>query len=264
MIMILLEPNSVANNTSLRLYAINKWANENNVEIVFHIHFNDYRGRNLDQPGKYSGFSIYVPEYQLPNHQASSELAKSLKNQLEKYFAKSDLPAESSILIEDQELIAVGSNASRDGISVLTEYGYIYEPQFAKKGLRAIVLKEMAYQTYIGIKKNFDKNSSFINTRETNLLPYTWNKTLKKGMEGSEDVIRLQIALLKEGLYPPNSKTLEECPLSGAFKSCTFESIKKFQEKYAKDILSKNGKTEKTNGYAGPKTLAKLNEIYGK
>ena len=127
------EHNSVANNTSLRLYAINKWANENDVEIVFHIHFNDYPGRNLDQPGKYSGFSIYIPEYQLPNHITSSGLAKSLKNQLEKYFAKSDLPIESSILIEDQELIAVGSNASRDGISVLTEYGYIYEPQFAKK-----------------------------------------------------------------------------------------------------------------------------------
>ena len=74
--------NSAADNDSLRLYAINKWANENNIEVVFHIHFNDYPGRKWNQSGKYSGFSIYVPEYQLPNHRASSELAKPLKNQL--------------------------------------------------------------------------------------------------------------------------------------------------------------------------------------
>ena len=151
------EHNSAADDDSLKLYAVNKWANENNVEVVFHIHFNDYPGRNLNRPGKYSGFSIYVPEYQLPNNRSSSELAKSLKNQLEKYSAKSNLPAESSILIEDQELIAIGSNASRDGISVLTEYGYIYEPQFANKETRSVALKEAAYQTYLGIKKFLTK-----------------------------------------------------------------------------------------------------------
>ena len=124
------EHNFATVDTALKLYAINKWANENNIEIVFHIHFNDYPGRKFNQIGEYTGFSIYVPEYQLPNHRASSKLAESLKNQLEKYFTKSDLPAESSALIEDQELIAVGSNASRDGVSVLVEYGYIYEPPF--------------------------------------------------------------------------------------------------------------------------------------
>ena len=29
---------------ALRLYGVNKWANENNVDIVLHIHFNDYAG----------------------------------------------------------------------------------------------------------------------------------------------------------------------------------------------------------------------------
>ena len=80
--------NSAKDDDSLRLYAINKWANENKIEIVFHIHFNDYPGRKLNQVGEYAGFSIYVPEYQLPNHRASSELADSLKNQMEKIFCQ--------------------------------------------------------------------------------------------------------------------------------------------------------------------------------
>ena len=144
--------NPATDDDSLKLYAVNKWANENNIEIVFHIHFNDYPGRKFNQIGEYTGFSIYIPEYQLPNHRASSELAESLKNQMEKYFAASDLPAESSALIEDQELIAVGSNASRDGVSVLVEYGYIYEPPFRNEEAREAMFKELAYQTYIGIK----------------------------------------------------------------------------------------------------------------
>ena len=86
-------------------------------------------------------------------------------------------------MIEDQELIAIGSNASRDGISVLTEYGYIYEPQFANKETRSVALKEAAYQTYLGIKKFFDENTLPINNYETTLLPHKWNNPLKMGWE---------------------------------------------------------------------------------
>src|SRR3989344_5136666 len=241
-----------------------KWANENNIEVVFHIHFNDYPGRKWDQPGKYSGFSIYVPEYQLPNHRASSEVAKPLKNQLEKYFAKSDLSAGSFILIEDQELIAVGSNASRDGVSVLTEYGYIYEPRFTNKETREVILKELAYQTYLGIKKFFGDTNLLAGNYETTLLPHIWDNPLKKGVVSeSKGILYLQMALHKEGLYPPENKTFNDCPLSGVFGNCTFEAVKNFQEKYADEILAENGKTEKASGFAGPKTLAKLNEIYG-
>ena len=256
--------NSAADNDSLRLYAINKWANENNIEVVFHIHFNDYPGRKLDKLGEYSGFSIYVPEYQLPNHRASSEVAKPLKNQLEKYFAKSDLPAESFALIEDHELIAIGSNASRDGVSVLTEYGYIYEPRFTNKETRGVILKELAYQTYVGIKKFFNGNDLPASNYETTLLPHIWNNPLKKGAASeSKDTLYLQMALRQEGLYPPENKTFNDCPLSGVFGNCTFEAVKKFQEKYADEILTENDKIEKASGFAGPKTLAKLNELYG-
>lgn len=255
--------NFATNDDSLKLYAINKWANENNVEIVFHIHFNDYPGRKFNQVGEYAGFSVYVPEYQLPNHRASSELGRSLKNQLEKYFAKSDLPAESSALIEDQELIAVGSNASRDGVSVLVEYGYIYEPPFRNEEIREAMFKELAYQTYIGIKKFFDDTISLADDYETTLLPHKWANPLKKGIKESRDALSLQMALSKEELYPPADKTFDDCPINGLFGNCTFESVKDFQKKYANEILAENGKTEKASGFAGPKTLAKLNELYG-
>ena len=99
---------------------------------------------------------------------------------MEKYFAASDLPAESSALIEDQELIAVGSNASRDGVSVLVEYGYIYEPPFRNEEAREAMFKELAYQTYIGIKKFLAMPPPLLDNYETALLPYSWNNHLKK------------------------------------------------------------------------------------
>lgn len=256
--------NSAKDDDSLRLYAINKWANENKVEIVLHVHFNDYSGRNLNQVGEYSGFSIYIPEHQLPNNRSSSELAKSFKNQMEKYFAKSDLPAESSALIEDQELIAVGSNASRDGISVLVEYGYIYEPPFRNKETREAMFKELAYQTYAGIKKFFGDTALPLSNYETTLLPHKWNNPLKKGPGESKDNLYLQMALHQEGLYPPVGKTSDDCPINGIFGNCVFEAVKKFQEKYTREILAEGDKIETASGFAGPKTLAKLNEIYGK
>ena len=49
-----------------RLYGINKWVDENNIDIVVHIHFNDYPGHG-SAPGKYLGFAIYVPEKQYDN-----------------------------------------------------------------------------------------------------------------------------------------------------------------------------------------------------
>src|SRR3989344_6602804 len=113
--------NPAADNTSVNLYGINKWANENSIDIVLHIHFNDYPGRRYDEPGEYRGFSIYVPEGQLPNSRASKALADSIRTQLEQFFPGSDFPKETDVVIEDQQLIAVGSNASRDGVSILLE-----------------------------------------------------------------------------------------------------------------------------------------------
>ena len=148
--------NPAADNTSLNLYAINKWANDNNIDLVIHIHFNDYPGRKYDLPGKHSGFAIYIPERQLPNYRTSLEIAESIKTEFETILEPSNFPKEKDTIIEDQQLIAVGSNASRDGASILIEYGYIYENKVYDKNLREQTLTNMAYKTYLGIKNYFE------------------------------------------------------------------------------------------------------------
>ncbi len=259
--------NPAADNVSLNLYAINKWANDNNIDIVIHVHFNDYPTRYYGWPGKYSGFSIYVPESQLPNSEASIDLANNIRGRLEKYFAKSNFPGEADTVVEDQQLIAVGSNASRDGVSVLVEYGYIYEPQIRSNSLRSTTMKEMAFQTFLGTKDFFRKNLSEGDSRppsqdsgvagaaisnRTTLLPYKWENVLQKGIKDSLDVLHLQAALHESGFYPPKGKTLSNCPMSGNFGNCTWEAVCEFQKKYDLGCV----------GVVGPNTLEKLNELY--
>ena len=252
------QHNPAADNISLNLYAINKWANDNDIDAVLHVHFNDYPTRPRNWPGKYSGFAIYVPEKQLPNSEASLELAESIKERFEKYFAKSNFPGESDTIIEDQQLIAIGSNASRNGVSVLIEYGYLYEPQFRNSELRSLSMNELALQTYSAIKDCFVGHPM---SHSTTLLPHNWEQTLKKGMKGLKDVIHLQAALHKENLYPPAGKDLSDCPINGNFGSCTFSAARAFQEKYKDDILTPFG-LEHGTGFVGAKTLDKLNELY--
>lgn len=112
---------------SLRLYGINKWATENDFDFVIHVHLNDYPGRKMDSIGKYKGFSIYVPEKQLPNHDASLKLAEAVQVKIQNVLAKSNFPQEIENIIEDQDLIAVGANHTLGIPSILIEYGYIYE-----------------------------------------------------------------------------------------------------------------------------------------
>lgn len=150
--------NSATNDTAKTLYGINKWANDNNIDIVLHLHFNDYPGRKYESIGKYKGFSIYIPDNQLPNHRASMGIAQSVRRELRKVEPESNFPREKDIVIEDQELIAIGSNASRTGVSILIEYGYIYESKLTNKNTRSAFLQQLAYQTYLGVKSFFEKN----------------------------------------------------------------------------------------------------------
>lgn len=150
--------NPAADNTSQILYGINKWANDNDIDIVIHIHLNDYPGRKYDMPGKYTGFAIYVPDGQFPNGKASTEVARHIRDELEKIADGSNFPKEKDVIIEDQQLIAVGSNASREGVSILIEYGYIYESKFLNKELRPFVLRELAEATQRGLNNFFRQN----------------------------------------------------------------------------------------------------------
>ncbi len=119
--------NYAPKDVSLRLYAINKWATEQDFDLILHVHFNDYPGRKKNSVGKYKGFAIYVPEKQLPNSDESLTFAEILKNNLQRHIPVSNLPLEKQGIVEDQTLIAVGANHTLNIPALLVEYGYIYE-----------------------------------------------------------------------------------------------------------------------------------------
>lgn len=139
-----------------RLYGINLWANNNKVDIVLHIHFNDYPRTRQDVPGRYRGFAIYIPESQFPNARVSRAIAESVMARLNTTLTVSDYPQEEAGIIEDQELIAVGSYASLYPASLLIEYGYIYEPHVFEPLLREQLFPALAELTYRGVVDFFE------------------------------------------------------------------------------------------------------------
>jgi N-acetylmuramoyl-L-alanine amidase len=273
------EHNFAAPEVVLKLYGINKWANENKVDIVLHLHFNDYPGRPRTAEGKYSGFSMYVPESQFSNSKGSMPLAKLIKNRLDVLYPQSNLPTESGGIIESQELIAIGANNTLDSAAVLIEYGYIYEPIVSNPELRLTSLSDLALQTYSGVldffdeeKQNpfirrleaaendgadFSKKVKSVNNFSTRFMPYEWRNDLIRGelREGpfEKDIASLQVAMILEGIYPPSGETKNDCGITGYFGRCTETAVKLFQEKY--NIYP-------ANGVVGALTRAKLNEIY--
>lgn len=234
------------------LYGVNKWSNENNIDLVIHVHFNDYGGRTWNKEGIYNGFTIYVPDSQLKNSAISKPIAESVFYSLAQFSPISNLPGEAGGVTEDKELIAIGSQNTLDAASMLIEYGYIYEPQLTATVTRKVVLDDYAYRTYLGVKKFFGGSS----TRKIDSLifPKVFSKELKKDTKPSVDVLALQMALVKQGLYPADGLTLNVCPISGVFGSCTENAVKEFQQK---------NKLPST-GLVGALTRAKLNLFYSK
>ncbi|MBI4120026.1 MAG: N-acetylmuramoyl-L-alanine amidase [Parcubacteria group bacterium] len=248
--------NTAAADVALKLYGVNKWANDNGMNIVIHIHFNDYPGRKANLPGKYSGFSIYVPENQFSNAKASQAVAEEVFRQMAKYYPMSDLPKEEAGAIEDQDLIAIGANNSLDAAGVLIEYGYIYEPMFVNKSVRDKVLGDLALQTYLGLARFFgDEKKLSAREYETSFLPFRWDDVLRRGTKQSEEVVSLQAALAVENLFPPEGFDKRNCPLAGNFGDCTRLALTKFQKKHS--LASESG-------YVGQATLNKLNELFSK
>ncbi len=146
--------NTTPTTQALRLYGINKWANENKVDITLHVHFNDNYRKN-GWP-KYSGFSVYVPEQQYSNATSSVALAGDLLAELLNIGQVSTLEPESTGVVEDQDLIAIGSYNTADALSVLVEYGYIYESQFKTRDLRLAFYDKAAKATARGIVNFFE------------------------------------------------------------------------------------------------------------
>lgn len=235
--------NKAPEEVAKRLYGINLWAEENDFDLVIHIHFNDYAGRYKDKNPKYNGFSIYVPEKQLENHKISYEFAENIFNRISKYSPGSNLPLEEDGIIETQELIAIGSNETlEDTAAVLIEYGYIYEKQFTNPDIRPMIMKDLARQTYLGIKDYFGEQ---VSEEKVLHLEDLYKRDLFYTLQNYE----LQKKLASLNYYPPEEKTFNECPVSGLFSECTYEAVKKFQ---------KDNNLPST-GYVGPMTRKILN-----
>lgn len=239
----------------VRLYGINKWANENNIDLVIHVHFNDYPRRKRASPGDYSGFSIYVPEHQYSNARASKDIAEAVSEQLQTYYSQSDMPKEDVGVVEDQDLIAIGSFNTLDPASILIEYGYIYEPQFLNPTIRNKVIQDLATQTYIGIHKFFGSSMPGLAGKyNTAFLPNTWQGLIAAGVQHNLSILSLQAALTLEGVYPPEGMDKRNCPVAGTFGKCTRLALTAFQQKYG---------VSDEPGVLGQGTIATLNKLYG-
>lgn len=247
--------NVAPQNVAVRLYGITKWANEHDIDIEIHIHFNDDRGHGPKTPGKYSGFAIYVPVDQYYNSTSTKAIANTVYKRLTKYNPVSNLPGESEGIIDEPDLIAVGSNNTADSASMIIEYSYIYEPQFENKETRSLTIRDMAYQTYLGLQDFFDPNTSAAITKDfdSSVLPYVWNMEKIDKDSKAQDIFALQTALMVDGVYPPKDRLRNDCPRSGAIKSCTKSALDDFQKKY--NITGESG-------FAGPKTIQILKEKF--
>lgn len=147
--------NTASVDTAMKLYGINKWANDNKMDAVIHVHFNDYPRPDKWTKGIHKGFVIYMPEEQMVNAKESVNLAKKIFAQLHKKYITSTYEKELGGLTPDQSLIALGSNGSLlpSVKSILIEYGYIY--RFPTKKSRFDAYASMASYTATGIKNYF-------------------------------------------------------------------------------------------------------------
>jgi len=147
--------NTALGDVAYRLFGINRWSRDANIDVLIHIHFNDYPRAQTYLPGKHRGFAVYIPDKQYSNSVATKEIATNIFKRLEEFFVVSDLPKEDVGIIESQDLIAIGQSNSLDAASILIEYGYIYRPQFAGQVSRESAFDKMARQTYLGLEDSF-------------------------------------------------------------------------------------------------------------
>ncbi len=149
------QHNNATLNAALRLYAVNQWANENNFQLVLHLHFNDFRGRTARNMNRYGGFALYVPDGQYSNAKASYAVAEALFAEFSLLFKKSNLPKEDAGIVPDQSLIALGAYNTLNAASVLIEYAYIYEAPLRTQAGRKEAISRYADATFRGIERFF-------------------------------------------------------------------------------------------------------------
>ncbi len=245
--------NDAPEDVAFRLFGTNKWANENSINIILHLHFNDSAPRPVNAPGEYNGFTLYVPEHQYSNSEASIGIAKNIFARLSKMFPVSNLPEEKNGVIEDQDLIATGAANTVDAASILIEYGYVYEPQFKIPSVRSLALNELAFRTYLGLSDFFGEKPIVANSYDSTLLPYEGTAPVEKTKSANKEVFAFQAALIDRGLYPPKNFSANDCPLSGLFGSCTKAALAEFQQKF--NITNETG-------FVGVKTRQQLKNLF--
>ena len=244
---------AVPDDVALRLYGINKWANENSIDLMVHLHLNDYPGHSKYKTGIYSGLVIYTPAVQYANSSTTKEITNAVFKRLSLYNPVSNLSFETDGIIDDPELIAVGANNTANAASMLIEYNYIYEPQFVNPKVRALALKDLAYQTYLGLQDYFNKSGVVTVASSYDPVPlYDWQKRVTGVSSNPKDIYALQTALIMDNDYPPLEKDKNSCPHSGTIGVCTRLAIQDFQKK--------NGITNES--VFGRKTFSLLNAIY--
>ena len=143
--------NSVTEDIAIRLYGFNKWANDNKMDAVIHVHFNDDGRKNKSKPGPWKGFSVYMPDPQLLNSDKSAPLALGIFNALKKKYFDAVGIKENGGVIADQKLIAMGASKTLlpSVRSVLIEYAFIYE-----KTMSTYTKRQIAYQNMADITAN--------------------------------------------------------------------------------------------------------------
>jgi N-acetylmuramoyl-L-alanine amidase len=242
--------NDARPDVAVRLYGITKWANENDIDVVVHVHFDDDRASNR-APGRRTGFAIYVPPPEYFNAAPTQAIAEKIRARLGAFDPISDLPGVGAGIVEDPELIAVGQQNTSDQASLLIEYAFIYERQLQTPAVRRMAIEDMAYQTFLGLEDFFFGGPPIPRPSGTTLLPHAWTGPVGDGGDPA-DVYALQTALTRAGDYPPPGRDRNDCPRGGVFDDCTREALKRFQER-----LGITGEDE----VAGKKTFGQLDAL---
>ncbi len=246
--------NTAPTDDAIRIYGATKWANENDINFMINICVNNYRGNSYNAVGKYTGFVEYMPPDIYDNGSTTKPVAEAVFKRLSLYNPTSDLPVQEPGLVADPQLIGIGAYNTAKPAAILIEYDYIYEPQFVNPLTRSIALKDLAYQTYLGLQDYYTGNDNVTATSsyEPSKNIYDWTEPVTSASSNAEDIYAMQTALIMDGDYPPAGMTRNECPHSGAIGTCTNLSVKAFQKKYG--ITGENT--------FGQKTFSLLNAIY--
>ncbi|HTK59719.1 MAG TPA: peptidoglycan-binding protein [Candidatus Baltobacteraceae bacterium] len=239
--------NKAPGEVALRLYGITKWADEHDVDVMLHVHFDDDRASSR-AVGRRTGFAIFVPTPEYDNAASSRAVAEKVRARLAAFDPIGNLRAEIAAggIVDDPQLIATGRQNTADAASMLIEYAFIYEARLTAPAVRALAVDDMAYQTALGLEDFFFGAAHPAGA--TSVLPHAWTKTVRAGSDPA-DVYALQTALILDGDYPPPGASRNACPRNGRFGPCTRAALAAFQKKYG--IAGESGE-------AGPKTLAEL------